>query len=371
MVQRVVLGVGAGHCGLGLLATILSVQRRARITLGQPPLLPWDPYPGGPGIAERMARWKGGADVALIGDVAAFYLPYAEVAIAADARIRMICLKRPEAEVVAGFRNHINRTNSLLVNHWARDPAPGWTHHPILTQTYPQYDSQDRDQGLSRYWHEYYERADDLQRRFRQNFLVVDGNSLNDAEGVRVVLDFVGIAREMQNLATGRPAEPAGEAIPVVMPPVRGPLDPKRCVVLVPFTSSIVNECEEALRELERRGYPVRRVGGYAAIDQGRNQMATDALVEGFEETLWIDSDIAFRPDDVEVLRRHAAPDRLWDLSPERTAGPVQSCPCRYTSAGLRRNRWPGRDSLRRCRLSTRASRGVPEDAATSPSADL
>jgi hypothetical protein len=32
----------------------------------------------------------------------------------------------------------------------------------------------------------------------------------------------------------------------------------------------------------------VRRVGGYAAIDQGRNQMATDVLLDGYEETMWI-----------------------------------------------------------------------------------
>ena len=62
--------------------------------------------------------------------------------------------------------------------------------------------------------------------------------------------------------------------------------------MLVPFSTFIHQECEDALKELERRGYPVRRVGGYAAIDQGRNQMATDALLDGFEETLWIDSDV-------------------------------------------------------------------------------
>jgi PAS domain-containing protein len=35
------------------------------------------------------------------------------------------------------------------------------------------------------------------------------------------------------------------------------------------------------IRELERRGYTVWRVGGFAAIDQGRSQMATDALRAG------------------------------------------------------------------------------------------
>ena len=85
-------------------------------------------------------------------------------------------------------------------------------------------------------------------------------------------------------------------------------LDPKKCVVLVPVANHLEPECDEALRRLEARGYTVRRVRGYAAIDQGRNQMATDALAEGFEELLWIDSDIEFHPDDVERLRAHGLP---------------------------------------------------------------
>ncbi len=85
-------------------------------------------------------------------------------------------------------------------------------------------------------------------------------------------------------------------------------LDPARCVVLVPVGGSIVPACEEALAELERRGYPVRRVRGYSAIDQGRNQMATDAMADGFDETMWIDSDVGFDPDDVDKLRRHNVP---------------------------------------------------------------
>ena len=66
--------------------------------------------------------------------------------------------------------------------------------------------------------------------------------------------------------------------------------------------------CERVLEELERRGYDVRRVGGYAAIDQGRNQMATDALLDGYEETMWIDSDVDFHPDSVDRLRSHGLP---------------------------------------------------------------
>jgi hypothetical protein len=80
------------------------------------------------------------------------------------------------------------------------------------------------------------------------------------------------------------------------------------CVILVPVNGSPVPECEEGLRELERRGYRVWRVRGYSAIDAARCQMATDALAQNFDELFWIDSDIVFDPNDVDRLRRHDLP---------------------------------------------------------------
>jgi predicted O-methyltransferase YrrM len=83
---------------------------------------------------------------------------------------------------------------------------------------------------------------------------------------------------------------------------------PASCVILVPIGGTIDAGCDDALRELERRGYPVWRVRGYSAIDKARNQMATDALVQGFSELMWIDSDIVFDPNDVDRLRAHNLP---------------------------------------------------------------
>jgi hypothetical protein len=84
--------------------------------------------------------------------------------------------------------------------------------------------------------------------------------------------------------------------------------DRKQCVVLVPTTGAIQADCEAALQVLERWGYAVWRVRGYSAIDQGRNQMATDALRQGFQETFWIDDDIAFDPVDVDRMRTFGLP---------------------------------------------------------------
>ena len=98
------------------------------------------------------------------------------------------------------------------------------------------------------------------------------------------------------------------ERKPRPQPVAPQPMTPSRCVILVPFATYIAPACEQGLIELQRRGYQVWRVGGYAAIDQGRNQLATDALAAGFEETFWIDSDIEFHPDAIERLRSYGLP---------------------------------------------------------------
>ncbi|NKY60870.1 hypothetical protein [Nocardia flavorosea] len=85
-------------------------------------------------------------------------------------------------------------------------------------------------------------------------------------------------------------------------------MDPSRCIVLVPVGHHIEPACDEALKQLERRGYQVRRRYGSAAIDQARSRLATDALAEGFDELMWIDSDTGFDPDAVEQLRAHELP---------------------------------------------------------------
>jgi hypothetical protein len=49
----------------------------------------------------------------------------------------------------------------------------------------------------------------------------------------------------------------------------------------------------------------VRRVRSDSSLDETRSRMASAALADGFLETLWIDPDIGFDPDDVDRLRRY------------------------------------------------------------------
>ncbi len=310
MRRQIILGMGAGQCGTLLFAQILQKQPNTKITHEQPPLLPWTREPGAPGIRERLQRYLDTFKERFVGDVATFYLPYVEEAIRFDPEIRIVCLKRPRDEIVAGFCRFLDQS-PYPINHWAKEPAPGWWHDPFWSHVFPKYDTQDREEGIRLYWDEYYAAADRLTSRYPDNIRIYDTEVLTTEQGVREVLSFVGVARGDQVILTGQRPAPDSRKAPAAgpgRPRYPHPLDPRKCVILVPFTGFIHQECEDALKELERRGYQVRRVGGYAAIDQGRNQMATDALRDGIEETMWIDSDIGFHPDAIDRLRSHPEP---------------------------------------------------------------
>jgi hypothetical protein len=311
MRQSIILGIGAGRSGGASLAKVLGQQRDSLCSHLEPPLLPWKNGNGRQLLEERFARFRQHGQAHFLGDVAPFYLPYVEDAIATEPDIRIICLKRPREEVVSSYCRSLDQTAPLPTNHWAKRPAPGWHHDPLVTHIYPQYDTQDREEGIRRFWDEYYQRVDELVAIYSKNICVFSmDEALNMEKGQRELLGFAGIPPEQQVLAVGTHAEapPRRTSSWQARPASSDPMDPRRCAILVPFASSIIPPCERALQELERRGYHVRRVGGYAAIDQGRNQMATDALVDGFAETMWIDADIEFHPDSIDRLRSYNLP---------------------------------------------------------------
>ncbi len=83
---------------------------------------------------------------------------------------------------------------------------------------------------------------------------------------------------------------------------------PEKCVVLVPVAKRIEEETELFLQSLQRRGYPIRLLKHCSQVDLARSMLASQALRDGFAETMWIDSDVTFDVEDVERLRSHRLP---------------------------------------------------------------
>ncbi|MDR1382328.1 MAG: hypothetical protein LBJ67_00565 [Planctomycetaceae bacterium] len=319
--SKFILGLGAGQCGLKLFADILNVQPGTKVTCEETPLLPWEQSTSHLvgceehriSISDRLTRWRQQRQEFFIGDAASSYLPYVEEAIRLVPDIRMVCLQRPKFEIVSSFCNSLNDASRRPVDNWSRRLANGWYRDPLRMNIYPKYETSSREAALNMYYDEYYTKAEIFAQRFPENFLLIDTENLTRQEGVRKVLTFVGIPVSDQKLVTGECPNvlSSHHTEDFILSRWQAELQqrPKsHCVILVPFLGYIHQECDASLKELERRGYLVRRVGGYSAIDQGRNQMVTDALVDGFEETFWIDSDIDFRPDDIEKIREHQLP---------------------------------------------------------------
>ncbi len=310
--RRVILGMGTGRCGSHTLAELLSRQPDTQVTHEQPPLLAWKPDPGRDVMAARLERLFRTRPQARVGDVASFYLPYVEAAIAREPQLRVICLERPREEVVASFCAWIDVAHPLPTDHWSVEPARGWYHEPVWTRIFPQYPTKSREEGLRRYWDEYHTRATGLMRRFPNHVrLFPMAATFNTEGGMREMLTFAGIPPEQQVLLVGTRQASAATTAPHPRRGIlatAGPGSPARCAVLVPYADHIRPACENALRVLEQRGYTVHRVPVSSDPCNMRNYMATDALTEGFEETLWVGPDIAFDPDDVEKLRGHGAP---------------------------------------------------------------
>ena len=78
-------------------------------------------------------------------------------------------------------------------------------------------------------------------------------------------------------------------------------------LVAVPFQDRIEPLCERSLYQLEVAGVRVVRKAGCSAIDLASNELASDAIHDGAESILFIDSDIAFDPGD--ALRILARPE--------------------------------------------------------------
>lgn len=83
---------------------------------------------------------------------------------------------------------------------------------------------------------------------------------------------------------------------------------PNSVVILVPVAHNIEPSVDEVLRQLENRGYTVRRKYGFSAIDQGRCVMAQQALDDGFEHLFWIDADVCFWQYDIDKVIQSGLP---------------------------------------------------------------
>ncbi len=75
-------------------------------------------------------------------------------------------------------------------------------------------------------------------------------------------------------------------------------------IILTPFHYHIDHQTEQCLRAAESNGFRVWRSGGISDPDQARIMMANQALKWGYDELIWVDSDMGFEVHDLNRLRQ-------------------------------------------------------------------
>ena len=165
------------------------------------PLLPWD---GQNNSQVIRLRFEGLArqcpQVARIGDVGLYYLPYTDEVLSSLDHVRVICLKRDRQETVDSFIRWIQQTRKgRPVDHWSADRA-GLEDDP-WDASFPKYVALDMAEAIGQYWDDYYAQASRLAQEFPDRVRVFEMRStLNDPAGIASLLDWAGIPAGSRHL---------------------------------------------------------------------------------------------------------------------------------------------------------------------------
>jgi hypothetical protein len=199
--RTILVGIGTGRCGTKSLAALLSQQVSTAMAHEVRPLLPWNKEAAPQDMQARFEAILGlFPQVTRVGDVAHFYLPYVEDILAAFDDVRVICLQRDRNATIDSYLQWTVKTRGgRPVNHWSAE-REGFEADP-WDVCFPKYPTLDMAEAIGRYWDEYYDRAAGLAHRFPERVRIFPTERvLNDQDGIRDLLDWIGIPRPQQNL---------------------------------------------------------------------------------------------------------------------------------------------------------------------------
>lgn len=135
-------------------------------------------------IANSTHKWA---------DAGFYYLPYVQFLASEYPDVKFVCLKRDREEVIASFLNHM--PNGL---NWfqAGGPKDHWfDKFPTFPSVYT------LSEAIGAYWDMYNKVSARLESEILR-FKVFSTDSLNSVDGVVSILDFVGVPRNQQVVAT-------------------------------------------------------------------------------------------------------------------------------------------------------------------------
>ena len=192
MEKQLIIGLGSGRCGTVSLYRLLNLQRDSYIKHESKPMLTW--IYDKEKIDDKLEKILG-KNKRYVGDVASYYLPYVEDILNKNQFTKFIILKRTRDEVVKSF---LRKTEKNKWNHWKENSkkkeANKWD------SIFPKYNLDSKEEGIRRYWKEYYEKSENLLKKYPKNIKIFNIEDLNSRTKVKDILDFSGIREEDQRI---------------------------------------------------------------------------------------------------------------------------------------------------------------------------
>jgi hypothetical protein len=240
--KHIVIGLGSGRSGTASLTSLLDRQHGGLCFHEMNPagsVFSGNPQPARNAVREFVQLLRGGernalaidysrpASVAtyqrlqalgelnLLGDIAFYYLHYVDDLLAVEPGCRFVCIKRDREQTVASWlkKTAINRWPSLWLgdklralvtrtpfhtayNYWQVHDGSQWQPDPVWDSCFPNIEAGSRVEAIGRYWDMYYEEAEVLAQRHPGAFRIFDVEALNDRQGQREILAFIGLPED-------------------------------------------------------------------------------------------------------------------------------------------------------------------------------
>lgn len=182
--KKIVFGVGTGRCGTVSLCELLNNQIGANFTHEDKQELPWK---FSREIIDRKLQDISSREGKYVGDVAFYYLPYVEHILEKYPEAKFLYLERSKDEVV---RSYLRKT--WRRNHWVNHRGIIWRKDPKWDKCFPNFNKFRKRAAIRSYWEYYHEESQRLQKRYKNNFRVMNMRyALNTEDGIIELLRFL------------------------------------------------------------------------------------------------------------------------------------------------------------------------------------
>ena len=138
----------------------------------------------------------------IVGEVAFYFLPYAELLINNFPYIKFICTKKNKKNTYNDIMSDIKTDNSILSrlfllrkkykNHWLNHNGKKWQRDYVLDKCYPTFETDSLTASINKYIELYNIEIKKLNKKYPKNLQIFYSDEINSEYGKNKILSFLG-----------------------------------------------------------------------------------------------------------------------------------------------------------------------------------